>query len=265
MKKLVAGPWVGEFGWELMSWQAHLRKMAKHYDHVTVIAPSVSSHLYEDFCDDYIGHSIVCMKDCWSIRQPNPFVTALNKAASKLEGDRFVPFGLVPVSNQDFIKFGTRFDTNSYDVVIHARDLKNKDSSRSWSFEKWNELVEKLVSEDFKVAAIGTEAWSFDYCEDLRASSLKTTCDIIASSRIVVGPSSGPMHLASLCGTKHLVWTDARYYSAIKACNKDRYEKIWNPLNTKCKVLETGWNPSVSEILEATIGELEIEDDSTGG
>ena len=51
------------------------------------------------------------------------------------------------------------------------------------------------------------------------------------------------MHLASLCGLKHLVWS-TEY-------NRIRYEKDWNPFNTK--VIFYGiedWNPKHENITE---------------
>ena len=36
-KILLAGPWVGEFGWELFCWQGFLRKLSKQYDKVITI------------------------------------------------------------------------------------------------------------------------------------------------------------------------------------------------------------------------------------
>ena len=35
---LLAGPWVGEFGWELFCWQAHIRWLSKQFDKTIVIS-----------------------------------------------------------------------------------------------------------------------------------------------------------------------------------------------------------------------------------
>jgi len=82
--------------------------------------------------------------------------------------------------------------------------------------------------------------------------------DNMAATRLVVGPSSGPMHLASLCGTPHLVWTDQIRYSAIQVNNRKRYETLWNPFCTPCWVLDTqGWAPLPSFVLEEILYCLE--------
>jgi ADP-heptose:LPS heptosyltransferase len=78
---------------------------------------------------------------------------------------------------------------------------------------------------------------------------LSEVMDLMAGATMVIGPSSGPMHLASLCGTPHIVWTDDKVWPAAKMNNRTRYEKAWNPLRTPCKVLDAnGWDPSVETV-----------------
>jgi hypothetical protein len=68
---------------------------------------------------------------------------------------------------------------------------------------------------------------------------------------MVVGCSSGPLHLSSHCRTPHILWTDSKYQKAVGGTNKQRYKKIWNPFQTRCIVIDTGWNPSVKEVKKA--------------
>ena len=58
-KTLIAGPWVGEFGWELFAWQAYVRAISRNYDKTIVISRENSKSLYEDFCDQFISHNPV--------------------------------------------------------------------------------------------------------------------------------------------------------------------------------------------------------------
>ena len=37
MKKLIAGPWTGEFGWELFAWHAYIRALSRKFEHTTII------------------------------------------------------------------------------------------------------------------------------------------------------------------------------------------------------------------------------------
>jgi len=47
MKTLYAGPWVGEFGWELMWWNPYIRYMVAtgNYDQVIISGPTGSEYL----------------------------------------------------------------------------------------------------------------------------------------------------------------------------------------------------------------------------
>ena len=56
-KTLVAGPWIGEFGWELYAWQAYIRTLSKNFDTTIIISRPNSKVLYEDFADEYIPYT----------------------------------------------------------------------------------------------------------------------------------------------------------------------------------------------------------------
>jgi ADP-heptose:LPS heptosyltransferase len=71
----------------------------------------------------------------------------------------------------------------------------------------------------------------------------------MANSTVLVGPSSGPVHLASLCGLPHVTWSPKNATGIMS--NKDRYERIWNPLKTPVTFIEGSWNPEVKEIVGA--------------
>ncbi|GAG44278.1 unnamed protein product, partial [marine sediment metagenome] len=48
-RPIIAGPFVGEFGWELFSWQGYLRGKAKRGQHVFVFCRRGNAYLYKDF------------------------------------------------------------------------------------------------------------------------------------------------------------------------------------------------------------------------
>ena len=51
---LLAGPWIGEFGWELFCWQAFVRKQSRKFDKTIVISRPGNKFIYEDFADEYV-------------------------------------------------------------------------------------------------------------------------------------------------------------------------------------------------------------------
>ena len=50
---LFAGPWVGEFGWELCWWNPLLRALAENVEHLIIAAPASSRYLFE-FASEFI-------------------------------------------------------------------------------------------------------------------------------------------------------------------------------------------------------------------
>ena len=55
MSRLIAGPWVGEFGWELFLWQGYVRSLSKYFKETICIGRDSSHYLYKDFCTKYIA------------------------------------------------------------------------------------------------------------------------------------------------------------------------------------------------------------------
>lgn len=252
MERLAAGPWVGEFGWELMSWQGYLRKLAKQFDEVIVCGQGGHDYFYRDFASEYIPYDRSGTKDCWwAARSPEDDKVIRNL---RRKGRLIRPYGLIPFTEQTFIKFGDAAQGKAADILVHARRPIGKRPGHAWPLDKWDVLVERLRAAGLSVAAIGTAADCPKGAEDRRGLPMAHLVDDIAASALVIGPSSGPMHLASLCGTPHLVWTGTEHYSAIRANNRMRYESKWNPLKTPCHIVdEFGWVPPVDALFNRII------------
>ena len=97
-----------------------------------------------------------------------------------------------------------------------------------------------------------------DYIEgvedDLRGIPLETLANVLANTKLLVSPSSGLAHFASLCGCPHIVFSDKRRWNlgCKKGTNWTRYKRYWNPFQTECTVLdEHNWKPPVSRVLKA--------------
>jgi ADP-heptose:LPS heptosyltransferase len=125
-------------------------------------------------------------------------------------------------------------------LIFHPRNKAIGDF-RSWHPNNWQELVDALCS-NYSIAVIGNAAaFCPNNTSDFRGISLEDLCNLIVQTKLVVGPSSGPMHFAALCGKKHLVWSAAH--------NRARYERVWNPFNTDVIFVdEFEWTPPVSAI-----------------
>jgi hypothetical protein len=128
-----------------------------------------------------------------------------------------------------------------YDILIHARNLKPTPwydkkvvkGSRNWPTEKWEKLISVL--RDYSIASVGTKTGSrhIEGTVDLRDIPLVDLCRHMANTNCVMGESSGPMHLAALCGAKAVVWTHRHKEKSLGGkTNRWRLEKGWNPFRS---------------------------------
>ena len=267
---MVKGLWVleiGEFGWQLMNGQARARYVARTggYDHVVVCTTPTAFDLYRDFAHEFITHDYPGEPLCQHrrINRSSPRIcTSWFKLYGCKEYEPYKAKGydvLFPPEEkpdvrttskeQDFIKFGKFNQDLAYDMVFHVRTRAHT-GSNNWATPNWVALAERLLAHKLKMATVGLieGSGSLPGVEDKRGVPLHLTMDIMASSKLVVGSSSGPICLASLCGTPHLVWYGGKRY--VGATMGDRFKTLWNPLNTRCWPLSLGWQPSVDNVYQ---------------
>lgn len=273
MKTMFAGPWIGEFGWCVMAFQGYLRKIAKNYDRVIVSGPTGHSGMYE-FADVYLNF------DCDSTEANMWLNPKYEKQADEFYKmfaethpshiDRIDPMvvweemitldkeqivGKVnwefKGGNQIFKRFGNGQGPD-FDILYHARQRHDWDSSyRNWDYSHCKDVLDTFNG--IKIACVGLK--SDEHIKgtiDLRGIPLSELVNIMSSSKVMIGPISGPTHLASLCGLSHVTW-------ATKKEHEDRIKNTWNPFNTPSEVIiandsvwhnRTKWAPSVGEITE---------------
>jgi len=257
MKTLYAGPWAGEFGWELCSWNPLVRKKAEEYERVIVEGPPTSRFLYE-FAHEYIDNPII----------PN----SSDGYKGKLEKTACIPRGC-DVFSPNWLKQG-RLDMRSFaspfipnpnktwrclatepafvaDVLCSFRTekkyRKRTFSDKEYPFEMCAELVQLLLKRGLTVACIGGHDNHYiSNTTDLRGKTLEIQCAAISAARVVIGPSSGPMHLASLCKVPHVVWYNRKDTSSSQA----RYGDHWNPFGTPYTYMQQAL-PTPEQIISA--------------
>jgi hypothetical protein len=262
-KTLLAGPWIGELGWELFCWQGYLRQISKDYKKVIVACKKGHEFIYKDFCHEFIEFNVpegITVDSWFSNGNIEKEINQLLKTIRydiRLEAQN-IGFLLNGITgeiminkidgrylNQKFIKFSANNEYENIDIVLHPRN-RTVGSDRNWDADKWQKLINLLIKK-YKVGVIGNgETFELKNMLDFRNIPIEKTIGIISNTKLVVGQSSGPMHLASLCGTPHLVWSSEH--------NRNRYLKYWNPFKTPCYFYsEMGWNPSVEFILDKII------------
>jgi hypothetical protein len=243
---LIAGFYVGEFGHLLFKWQGIIRHVAKGYEHVTIGCEKPFKFCFEDFADDFLYFEDTGIE----IKSRNMWMA--NGRTYNLTNANFHPSREICLSNgkyhQDFIKWGEKIPFRDYNILIHARATKNYDTEyRNWPVKQWDCIVKHYKG--MKIGSIGSKdgAYHIQDTDDLRDIPLKELADVMASSKILVSPSSGPVHFASLCGLAHIVWSSVPDRGLMD--NRYRYVNSWNPFNTPVTFIDT-WQPDPLMIIK---------------
>lgn len=222
---LVAGPFAGEFGHELMDWQAWVRGRVGHYREVHVITFPGRDYLYPG-CQVHC-HNIPLEQAGYRQGRLNP--AQLEEMARRLAAeiglrdyDLMTPLHVCTSYHRRFLlpaKFellGRPPDPEAFcDVAFHFRSLNKEgpDQSRNYPPEMCDRLAGFCREQGLRICCVGHPRYS--YCpagvEDRRAGDIEANVKAIASARLVAGELSGPMHLAQLCGVPIVIWADGQW------------------------------------------------------
>lgn len=238
------GPWVGEFGWEVATWQAWCRRQAKKYDKVYVSSFSDMEALYKDFAI-FVPHKHAKRHVVWAPRE-----------GVKYSGVRYsvphdVTHHVLPIKEYridgDFIKFGD--DPNSeFDCLIHAGFHSRADKHvKNYPKECWKHIVTWLPG---SVACIGTKDDLYvEGTTDLRGIPLDALMNYMAGCKVLAGGSSGPICLGLLCGAPSVIWGPLG--NNFGETLQERIKKTWNPFDTEVVYIsEGGWSPQPQIVLD---------------
>ena len=254
MRTLFAGPYFGEFGHEVMG-TGLLRPHARHFERVIVCSRPACAPLYEDIATEFRPHSIQC------VPMANRSTGATMPTEETIQSHTPQGCEYFPVPNcgdqytePKIIKLGHYHQLGTVRSewrgvgVVHARNRAHE-PGRNWPQKQWAQLVEWILGKGIvqRLVCVGTvdAALMVEGCMDMRGCDLKTQMDIGASATFAVGPSSGWMHLASLCGCPHMTWVGGKEHVYVKR----RYIDRWNPLRTRVRVInERTWQPEFATV-----------------
>lgn len=248
MRALLVAPYVGEIGWELMSWQGRVRRVfhAGRFDRLVVLGAPGKSAFYADMPLDYREVDLSSLPGAayedrrvqTDSREPvaaGPIRAALagpvSLAERALRDAGWEVEALWPAytgqiwscdeEHQSFIRFErparAPLPRPSVALVQRTRAYRGKDN---WPAEYWAELSRHLEREGTRAIVYPNEAEA--------AIALLSACDL------AVGQSTGGLHLAALCGCPAVVWAEPDSYRATawQMTNRQRYQTLWNPLGT---------------------------------
>jgi hypothetical protein len=222
---LVAGPYVGEFGHELMDWQAWVRAQVPRYAQVHVITYPGRDYLYPGCQVHY--HEVALETAGYKHGRfcPAQLEAMAHKKAAELglkNYDLMTALHVCTTYHQKFL-LPAKFErlgsppaaAEMRDVAFHFRQVKKDgpDQSRNYPIEFCDRVVEFCRAQGISFFCIGHPRYS--YCpagvEDRRTEDLAASVAAIRGARLLAGELSGPMHLAQLAGTPILIWAPGQW------------------------------------------------------
>jgi len=278
MRVLLVAPYVGEIGWELLSWQGRVRWVfeRKGFDRLVVLGAEGKSGFYADMPGEYqvVDLSSVpgsayedrrVLQESQELLSPEAIQSIVEKmvveTVEKLqerggEVETLWPaYSGVPwpcdVRHQRFIRFHreTPDPLPSPWVVLVKRTRSF--GATNWSEQAWAELEKRLRNQ-----GINTSIFP---CDSEVAIEALSACDL------AVGQSTAGLHVASLCGCPSLVWSVQAYLCAhSELTNQQRYETGWNPLGTPVQVYQFSQLPQPEEAAQQVIRALKMIGRHTG-
>lgn len=242
-------PWVGEFGWELCWWNPMLRYYADQSYNVIVAAPESSQYLYE-FVDTFIPLKTKGTT-YWEgeLDGDLPVVSANSYLDPETEFARYADEPDRVSTKRLWRRLAPENPIYQTDILCAFRPSKRIKqrhiTGKEYPFKMCQEVVNRLLDKGNTVACFGgVDNHCPNGAKDLRGRPLEEQCSAIAAAKCVVGPSSGPIHLASLCECPHVTWIASRHDTL-----ENRYKKLWNPFGTPVRFIYQNRLPSPDEVV----------------
>jgi hypothetical protein len=257
-RNLIAGPFAGEFGYELMQWQGFVRARKPYYEKVHVLTYPGRDYLYEGCA---VHHHEVDLKAAgygYGLMTPGETQRRAGALAAEiglLDYDVFEPSLLCTQYHkrlfwrQDFRVFQEPALGEIRDVAFHFRAVQKAghDTAKNYAPQLASDLVQAFSREGLSLLCIGHPDYSLcpEGAEDRRSVDLQQTIAAINSVRLVVGENSGPMHLANLCGKATVLFAQDQW--------RIDYSLRWNPFRTPQYVAANDTvQPAPERLLAAT-------------
>jgi ADP-heptose:LPS heptosyltransferase len=264
-KVLIAGPYAGEFGHEIMDFQSYVRWLKRKYDTVHVITFPGREALYRGCVvhrHDYDLTAVGYLYGRITYRQIRQHaldfahqhgLQSYDLFSTAHLGTRWHRRLLFREEHEVFKPLGPV--TPNGKILFHFRSIAKlgPDTTRNFRPELAEAVCRSCQSHGLDIACIGHPQYSLcpTGCEDCRTENLEETISHIAGCRFIVGELSGPMHLAAYCAKPIVIWVPeaSRLTNAFKR----------NPFNVKVVVVrDDTTNPAPEEIVGRILSAAEL-------
>jgi len=249
---LFAGPWIGEFGWELARWQGAVRRRARESGLYTIVMSHPGHHVLYECADEFwelpqAFLEATLTRQCDHVRaEDEASVDLLTSLGASLQRElraysltEHVPGGPLPKrAEQDFVRLRAPEARWSDAVsrpycclIVRGRSWC---ANKNWPPASWRELAARMDALGYGHAVLGSrgEVAALDSETRIAADEgLARSVDLLAHAHFAVAGESGGAILALLCGTRTVVFGRADY--------RERITEDWNPLKTPVRYVET--------------------------
>jgi hypothetical protein len=260
---LIVGPYVGEFGHEIMDFQSYVRWFKRRYREVHVITFPGREPLYRGCVVHRHQHDLSTagylygrMSHAEIRAEAQEFARAHQMADYDLFSTNHLctPWHRRLLFRQEHeVLAPLKPARPNQRVVFHFRSIQKvgPDQTRNFRPDLAEEVCRLCRLSGLEVACIGHPQYALSPSgsTDCRTEDLEATVAEIAACRLVVGELSGPLHLAAYAGKPIVIW----------APGQDRIGNAFrrNPFNVKVFVVrDDTTNPSPQEILATVQGAI---------
>ena len=254
---LIVGPYVGEFGHEIMDFQSYVRWFKRKYREVHVITFPGRDPLYRGCTVHAHAFDLRTAGYIYGRISHDEIRRYVHEFARKQEIADYDLFSTAHLRTRWHRRLIFRQEQEILSplipappnpkIVFHFRniDKAGPDKARNFRPDLAGEVSRLCRENGLEIACIGHPKYSLcpDGCEDRRTEDLEKTIAEIAACKLVAGELSGPMHLAAYCAKPIAIWAPDKW--RIDGAAKR------NPFNVKLFVVrDDTTNPPPGEVVD---------------
>jgi len=275
---LVCGPYIGELGFEVSEWLPHIHGMYIHggFDEVHVFTRKSCTGLYASFTTNVFGFDFpfnAHTDSNWMVNPHGPEVAAADKLVAQVTAHarnlvrqgHHVECDMLNVSRRTELfndKIPIRFIAPTQlchqwasqlpqgKKVLLAYRAYHRGSRKNTPLIQLQDTANELKKRGYVPIVIGhTDSdYSLPDVDCTNLVNQTTLADVLALyqlSSLIIGCSTGTMHLAAFCVLPFIVWGGG--WEPVK----ERYEHSWNPFKTWCNYISLDWEVETRDIIKA--------------
>jgi len=288
---VVAGPFVGELGFEIGEWVPHIKGLADRFKcraHVftkkgrEVLYPFAETiHTFDfpggraycnwliDPCEEEVqlydaleNRVRACAARCEFRNKYRILETSGRSRVFKTFRNK-APVLLEPPAN---LAAKWKKALPSTTKVILTFRASTRGRQRNSNIDTLRRAAEFIIKKGWTPVTVGKidDEYSVPDIVGLNLVNQTSLADLVAIynlSSAVVGSSTGIIHLAAACGVPHITWGATRSGDKIAA----RYNKDWNLNNTWVRFISNDWDVSVEEIASPLVEAVKVSEATLQG